>query len=70
LLYTDTVCVWPPALRSTLAFFGPERLMFGSDYPFWDPNRTASTIDEAGFEPAARERIIAGNARHLFRLTD
>jgi len=67
-LYTDTVCVWAPALRSTLAFFGPERVMFGSDYPFWEPERTLATIDEAGFDEAAREAIAAGNARRLFGL--
>jgi predicted TIM-barrel fold metal-dependent hydrolase len=69
LLYTDTVCVWPPALRSTLAFFGPERIMFGSDYPFWDPARTSATIDEAGFDQPLREAIASENARRVFGLS-
>jgi predicted TIM-barrel fold metal-dependent hydrolase len=67
-LYTDAVCVWAPALVSTLAFFGPQRVMFGSDYPFWEPERTYSTIEEAGFDDDVRQSITAGNARRVFSL--
>jgi predicted TIM-barrel fold metal-dependent hydrolase len=66
LIYTDSVCVWPPALRSTLALVGPERVMFGSDYPFWDPARSFQTIDAAGLEAETLEAIRDTNARRLF----
>ena len=68
LLYTDCVCVWAPALASTLAFLGPERVMFGSDYPFWDPDRGRATLSEAGLDDERRRLIDEGNARGLFRL--
>jgi aminocarboxymuconate-semialdehyde decarboxylase len=32
-LYFDTVTMHPPALRCTLDTFGPDQLVFGSDYP-------------------------------------
>jgi aminocarboxymuconate-semialdehyde decarboxylase len=67
-LYTDAVCAWPPALRSTLDFLGPDRIMYGSDYPFWDPELTFSAIDHAGFSEDVFERIRSGNARRLFGL--
>jgi predicted TIM-barrel fold metal-dependent hydrolase len=67
-LYTDAVCVWPPALRSTLDLLGPDRVMFGSDYPFWDAARTTATIDELGLDDDAAERVRRGTARRLFRL--
>jgi aminocarboxymuconate-semialdehyde decarboxylase len=70
LLYTDSVCVWPPALRSTLELVGPERIMFGSDYPFWDPGRTFQTLDASGFDEETLSAIRSDNARRVFRLAE
>lgn len=67
-LYTDCVCVWPPALRSTVDLLGPERVMFGSDYPFWDPRRSLDTIAGAVFDQTVAENIRHANARRLFAL--
>jgi aminocarboxymuconate-semialdehyde decarboxylase len=68
LVYTDTVCVWAPALASTLAFFGPERVMFGSDYPFWEPERTFDVIAEMSLGDAVEGQVRSSNARRLFGL--
>jgi predicted TIM-barrel fold metal-dependent hydrolase len=68
LLHTDSVCVWPPALRSTLEFLGPERVMLGTDYPFWDPQRSLDALAAAGFADDVVQRITSGNARRLFGL--
>ena len=65
-LYTDAVCAWPPALRSTLDFLGPDRIMFGSDYPFWDPQVSLDALEGAGLPAAVRERVESSNARRLF----
>jgi aminocarboxymuconate-semialdehyde decarboxylase len=66
LLYTDSVCVWSPALRSTIELVGPERVMFGSDYPFWDPQRTFDTITAADLGEAQVAAIRSQNAQRLF----
>jgi aminocarboxymuconate-semialdehyde decarboxylase len=66
LLYSDVVCAWPPALRSAMDLLGPDRIMFGSDYPFWEHGRTRDALDGAGFDPAVVERIERGNAEALF----
>jgi predicted TIM-barrel fold metal-dependent hydrolase len=68
LLYTDCVCVWPPALRSAVELLGPDRVMFGSDYPFWEPARSVTTLDEAGFDDDVTERLRHATARRLFAL--
>jgi aminocarboxymuconate-semialdehyde decarboxylase len=68
LLYTDCVCVWPPALRSAVELLGPDRVMFGSDYPFWEPERSVATLDEAGFDDDVTERLRHATARRLFSL--
>jgi aminocarboxymuconate-semialdehyde decarboxylase len=68
LIFTDSVCVWPPALRSTLELLGPERVMFGSDYPFWDPDRSFDTLAAARLDSPTTAAIRETNAQQLFRL--
>jgi predicted TIM-barrel fold metal-dependent hydrolase len=68
-LYTDAICAWPPALHAALAFLGPDRVMFGTDYPFWDPAATLETVDGAGLAPDVLERVQSGNAQRLFDLS-
>ena len=75
MFYADTaVNGMGAALDCGLAFFGPDRCLFASDAPF-DPlggrhliGENVRMIDEAGLAPAARERILNGNARRLLRL--
>lgn len=67
-LHTDCVCVWPPALRSALEFLGPERMMFGTDYPFWDPRLTRDTLAATAMPEDVVERITRTNAEALFGL--
>lgn len=66
LLYTDVVCAWAPALRSTLELLGPDRIMFGSDYPFWEHGRSHAALRDAGFPDETVARIERDNAIRLF----
>lgn len=66
LLYSDVVSAWPPALRSAMDLLGADRIMFGSDYPFWEHSRTQEALGQAGFEPDAVERIERRTAIGLF----
>jgi predicted TIM-barrel fold metal-dependent hydrolase len=68
LLYTDAVCVWPPTLNMVTDFLGPERVMFGTDYPFWEPARTFETIDAAGIDVDAVAAIRSRTAEAVFGL--
>ena len=65
-IHTDAVCAWAPALRSAVDLVGPKRVMFGSDYPFWDAERTLETIEAAGFSAEVRADILSANASGLF----
>ena len=46
-LHVDSVCAWPPALRLALDVFGPGRVLFGSDEPYWRADDAVSTVDGA-----------------------
>ena len=67
-LYTDTICVWPPALKLALDFFGANKVMFGSDQPFWDPALTFDTLAAAELTPEVDEAVKSGNAGSLYGL--
>ena len=67
LLYTDAVCASGHALRNTLDLLGPDRVMFGSDYPFWEHDRTHDAIEAAALPAETVSKIRTGNAERLFR---
>jgi len=63
-----------PYLEHALECFGPERVMYGSDWPVSARTHLYTTwvaiLDEvlAGLDPAARERVWRGTARAVYRL--
>jgi aminocarboxymuconate-semialdehyde decarboxylase len=75
LFYGDTALfgAWH-AMESGLAFFGAERLLFGTDMPF-DPEKgpgfirdTIAAMEKMRATDAERAAIYEGNARRLLRL--
>lgn len=70
-LYLDTVSFHPPALRCALETVGPDRILFGSDYPhvIGDvPGAIASIETTAPAE--AQTGILGSNAARLFAIPD
>jgi uncharacterized protein len=67
-LYLDSVCVWPPALALALQVFGEERVLFGSDEPFWRADQAVATVDQLALASEAAEKVFCGNAERLFGL--
>jgi len=68
-LYLDIVLYRRGAMRAAADLVGPERLVFGTDHPFTQPDvaaelETVSTTFEAG----DRQSILGGAAASLFRL--
>jgi aminocarboxymuconate-semialdehyde decarboxylase len=65
-LYTDTVCNWPPALELALRVFGEDRVLFGTDEPFWAPSKTYDTLAKLDLSDETARKINTGNAERLF----
>ena len=65
-----------PYVRHAVDVFGPERLLFGSDWPVcllaagYDQvvAATAEALERAGLGPAERDLVLGANARRLYRL--
>jgi predicted TIM-barrel fold metal-dependent hydrolase len=66
--YLDSVSVWLPALRLALDVFGPERVLLGTDQPFWDMRKSLDVVDAAGLDEEDAARVCHGNADRLFGL--
>ncbi|MHB1570912.1 MAG: amidohydrolase family protein [Solirubrobacteraceae bacterium] len=70
--YADTAMFGAPhSVRSAFEFFGPERMLFGTDMPLGGPSvipDTIADIEALGLAPDDRERVFERNARRLLRL--
>jgi aminocarboxymuconate-semialdehyde decarboxylase len=65
----DTLVQFPPALAYLVGLVGADRVLLGSDHPFWlgDPE-PARIVREAGLSAAAQAAILGDNAVRLFHL--
>jgi len=68
--YYDTAAspfLYHPAVYGVaLRVVGPQRILFGSDYPLLSPRRYFREFEEAGLPPRVQARIKGENARNLF----
>jgi aminocarboxymuconate-semialdehyde decarboxylase len=68
--YGDTaVNGFAPALAAGREFFGADRVLFGSDYPFVPIELSLNPLRAWELPEAEKQQILGGNARRLFRLT-
>jgi aminocarboxymuconate-semialdehyde decarboxylase len=65
----DTLVQFPPALAYLVQLVGADRVLLGSDHPFWlgDPE-PGRIVREAGLPPAAQAAILGDNAARIFHL--
>ena len=74
--YCDTACkdFVPKVLELALDFFGPERMLFGSDTPFGAGGGQSFTggalrsIEAMQIAPEVRRTILAGNAQRILKI--
>jgi aminocarboxymuconate-semialdehyde decarboxylase len=55
-------------IKFAIEYYGPDRIMYGSDYPCWDPAMALQLIQEIGLPQADLEKILYYNARHILGL--
>lgn len=58
----------PEVVRTVVDLVGPEKILFGTDFPLIRPKRLLRQVDESGIEPEARDAILGGNAARLLGL--
>ena len=71
-LYVDcssTSFAMPRAdFRRYIEAFGTDRVLFGSDYPMWDPRDESRVVDALGLPEQALEDVYWNNAAKLLHL--
>jgi aminocarboxymuconate-semialdehyde decarboxylase len=69
-VYVDTLMFSEPALRCALEVFGPDRLLFGTDWPpVGIPTAVSrALIDRLDVSDDERAGILGGNAAALLNL--
>ena len=67
-IYLDTVSPSAQALRYAYEFSGADRLLFGTDHPWVNPQVFVALITEMDISSEDKTKIFGGNARVLFGL--
>ena len=69
-MYTDTVSPHSAGMRFAIDYYGIDHVMYGTDYPCWEPKQALKLIDELNLSAADRQKLFYDNARRIFRLKD
>lgn len=67
-MYTDTVSPHMPGIRLAIEYFGADHVMYGSDYPCWNPATALQLFEEIGLSAADRTKILHDNTCRVLRL--
>lgn len=59
---------WPAQLVHYADTYGSRKVLFGTDWPVIDPRRAVREVDELGFRPESKQRLMRDNALELFGL--
>ncbi|MEM4724039.1 MAG: amidohydrolase family protein [Candidatus Hadarchaeum sp.] len=68
LVYIDTVSLHLPAMKCAYETLGIDRIVFGSDYPFWNVQSQIELIEKWDISEDEKRKIYAENAAKLLGL--
>jgi aminocarboxymuconate-semialdehyde decarboxylase len=69
-MYTDTVQPHELGLRFALEFYGVDHVMYGDDYPCWNPKAALEVFERIGLSEEDRQKILCDNARRILNLKE
>jgi aminocarboxymuconate-semialdehyde decarboxylase len=69
-MYTDTVSPHSAGIRFAIDYYGIDRVMYGTDYPCWDPAACLALIDEIDLSESDKQKLFYDNARRILGLRD
>jgi predicted TIM-barrel fold metal-dependent hydrolase len=61
---------WPPQLVKYLNTYGRSKVLFGTDWPVIDPERSVREIAEMQLRPETMQALMRDNALRVFRLPE
>ena len=66
---TTSAMFWDPILELSLKVLGPDRILFGVDYPFAPSEAGTRWLDAAPVDHDVRKKIYSENAIRIFHLS-
>ncbi len=61
---------WPESFVRFINSFGQDKVMFGTDFPILDFERTRAEIEALGLKPEAKRKFLRDNALRVYKLKD
>jgi aminocarboxymuconate-semialdehyde decarboxylase len=69
-MFTDTVSPHSMGMKFAIEYFGIDQVMYGTDYPCWDPATCLKLIEEIDLTAAQKQALFYDNARRILNLRD
>ena len=67
-MFTDTVSPHMLGIKFAIDYYGIDHVMYGTDYPCWDPATCLALIDEIGLSETDQRKLFVENARRILGL--
>ncbi len=69
-MYTDTVSPHSAGMKFAIDYYGIDHIMYGTDYPCWDPATCLRLLEEVPLSAADKQKLFYDNARRILGLKD
>jgi aminocarboxymuconate-semialdehyde decarboxylase len=69
-MYTDTVSPHAAGIRFAIDFYGIDNVMYGTDYPCWEPAECLALLADLNLTDAEKQKIFFSNAKRILNLPD
>jgi len=69
-MFTDTVSPHSAGIKFAIDYYGIDHVMYGTDYPCWDPAACLNLLDEIELSDADKHKLFYANARRILNLRD
>lgn len=69
-MYTDVVSPHSMGMKFAVEYYGADHILYGSDYPCWNPSTALALFDEIGLSKEDQQKILYDNARRFFALRE
>jgi aminocarboxymuconate-semialdehyde decarboxylase len=69
-MYTDTVSPHSLGMKFAMDYYGLDHVMYGSDYPCWEPAEALRLLDELPMSAEDKQNLFYNNARRILNLRD
>ena len=69
-MYTDTVSPHAEGMRFAIDYYGIDNVMYGTDYPCWDPAPCLKLLEDVKLSEADQQKLFYSNARRILGLKD